>query len=183
MSSEEIRDAPHVSDLNGKSCPGNLYSLCSLMLLLSLAAFGVFVGTDMMNSDVHEGRSIEQRVSATDSEKVFPSSEEGRISYSTPDCDGSGVLLLGDYATVEDAGMATSRMLGATYTSSTTCGSLGGDDEVPEYFVVYLPVLGGREDLCQALESTRARLDLPVRATLLDERPHSSESLCPQVSD
>ncbi|MCK7638093.1 hypothetical protein [Corynebacterium pygosceleis] len=152
-----------------------------LIALLSLAALGVFVGTDLMHSREGKWLSIEQ-MSAPGTVDGRDVSTNGRLPYSLPACDGSGVLLLGDYASVEDVGKATTTTLGATYTTSRACGSLGGNSDTPEYFVVYLPVLGGRDDLCQALKNTRERLDTSVRATLLDDEPHTSESLCPRVA-
>ena len=161
--------------------------LAALIILLAFVAVAVFVGTDVMHSrDIHanDGRTpLTEQVPAAGSMGGEASGPDASLPYSIPECDGSGVLLLGDYATVEDVGTALTRTLGATYTSSTACGSLGGDSDTPGYFVVYLPVLGDRDDLCQALESTRARLDTPVRATLLDDEPHTTDSLCPQVAD
>ena len=160
--------------------------LAALIILLAFVAVAVFVGTDVMHSrDIHanDGRTpLTEQVPDVGSVGGEMSGVDTPLAYSIPECDGSGVLVLGDYATVEDVGTALSRTLGATYTSSTACGSLGGDSDTPGYFVVYLPVLGGRDDLCQALESTRARLDTPVRATLLDDERHTSDSLCPQVA-
>ncbi|MCX7542206.1 hypothetical protein OS128_04655 [Corynebacterium sp. P5848] len=174
-------EATSNSDGRGRytSCP---YRLWSLIVLLSLTALGVFVGTDVLHAK--DGRSsLTEQMPSPGSLGGEESGMETRLPYSLPECDGSGILLLGDYATVEDVGTAMTKTLGATYTSSTACGSLGGDDSTPEYFVVYLPVLGDRDDLCQALENTRARLDTPVRATLLDDEPHTTGSLCPQVAD
>ncbi|MBV7293139.1 hypothetical protein [Corynebacterium sp. TAE3-ERU16] len=161
--------------------------LGALIVLLSLVAVGVFIGTDVMRSGGMADRDGRGSLSGQVDSPGSPGGEDSGpippLPYSTPECDGSGVLLLGDYATVEDVGTAMTRTLGATYTSSTTCGSLGGDGDAPGYYVVYLPVLGDRDDLCQALESTRARLDTPVRATLLDDEIHTTDSLCPQVDD